>query len=259
MNVLFFGDIYGKPGRRVLAEQLPVLREKYAPDFVIANVENMTHGKGVSEKHLKELSALGVDIFTTGNHAFKQRKMEFLFEDANIPLIRPENFSKSVPGVGARVFEKNGKEILVINLIGQVFMPGHYDSPFDAVEKILKEYDSIDTILVDFHAEATSEKIAMQWHLDGRVSAVMGTHTHVQTSDARILPEGTAVMTDVGMNGPEGGVLGVKKEIIIKKFFTNIADPQEVDETGPCQMNAVSLQFEQRKALHITPLLQYSL
>lgn len=217
MKILFFGDIVGRPGREGLKKILPIWRDKYRPDLVIANGENIAHGFGVGEKSLKEVLDAGVDFLTSGDHIFNQDETKLLLEDSSVPLIRPANMSG--PGRGYTVIEAGTKKVLLVNLIGQTFMKEEYDNPFQKIDEILAENEE-KIIIVDWHAEATSEKVCMGWHLDGRVSAVLGTHTHIPTADARVLPKGTAYITDVGMVGVRDSSLGMDKEIALKRFLT---------------------------------------
>ncbi len=218
MNILFIGDIIGRPGRTFLKNNLDFLKEKYKIDFTIANGENSSGGLGITEETYKELIEMGIDVITLGNHTWSKRDTaEFLPNKKNI--VRPANYSALCPGKGYTIMEKNKKRIAVINLAGRVYLE-NCDCPFTTSDKILKEISELsDIIIVDIHAEATSEKIALGHYLNGRVTAVLGTHTHVQTADEKILDQGTAYITDVGMTGPHDSVLGVEKEIIIKKFL----------------------------------------
>ena len=221
-KILFIGDVFGKGGRKILREVLPQWKEKYQPDAVIVNVENMAHGKGVTLGTLAEIDELGIDCFTGGNHIFnKDAESSF---DKYDKLIRPANFGDKYPGHGYYRFSKNGQQYLVINLNANVFMDKQFEgpisNPFLALDDLLtNQTQKGDIIIVDFHSEATSEKIAFGYYADGRVSGVFGTHTHVPTADARVLPGGTAYISDVGMTGPRDGVIGVKKENVLRKFL----------------------------------------
>lgn len=222
MKVLFIGDIVGKPGRKAVKDGLPGLVNKLKIDFVIANVENAAGGFGVTRSIAEEIFALGVDVFTSGNHIWDKKEAVTYITKEN-RLLRPANYPADVPGCGSIVLKTAaGEKIAILNLSGRVFMQP-LDCPFQAAKKelaALKKETRV--IIVDFHAEATSEKSAIGWFLDGEVSAVIGTHTHVQTADERILPMGTAFITDAGMTGPVNSVIGVKKEQIINKFLTHI-------------------------------------
>lgn len=221
LRVLVFGDVVGKPGRRALRELVPLWRKKYKVDYCIANVENLAHGDGITPKTLQEILDAGVDYCTSGNHILKKNGTEML-ADPSIPVLRPANFPATAPGRGAALVSVGTFRLLLINLIGTAFFKEGetYSNPFAAVDQILKEHkdEKPNGVIVDWHAEATSEKVAMGWHLDGRVSAVFGTHTHVPTTDLRILPQGTAFRTDLGMTGLRDHVLGVDREVIVHNF-----------------------------------------
>jgi len=219
MKLLFVADVVGGLGRRTLAALLPALRERHAPDFVVVNGENAAGGVGITQKTAKEILGLGVDAITLGNHAYRHAEVYDLL-DTEERIVRPANYPRASPGRGVTVVEGNGFTLGVVNLSGQVFVDAAR-SPFAEVDAALADLRGRTThVLVDMHAEATSEKVAMGWHLDGRVTACVGTHTHVPTADARVLPGGTAYCTDVGMTGPRGGVIGVKKELALRRFTT---------------------------------------
>jgi len=219
MKLLFVADVVGGLGRRTLAALLPVLRERHAPDFVVVNGENAAGGVGITQKTAKEILSLGVDAITLGNHAYRHTEVYDLL-DTEDRIVRPANYPRASPGKGVTVVERNGHTLGVVNLSGQVFVEAAR-SPFAEADAALADLRGRTThVLVDMHAEATSEKVAMGWHLDGRVTACLGTHTHVPTADARVLPGGTAYCTDVGMTGPRGGVIGVKKELALRRFTT---------------------------------------
>ena len=219
MKLLFVGDVVGGPGRRALAALLPSLREEHRPDFVVANGENAAGGVGITERTARELLDTGVDAITLGNHAYRHREV-YPVLDRLEPIVRPANYPKGSPGRGHTVIEKDGLRLGVVNIAGMVFMQAAR-SPFSEVDAVLSELrGSADHVLVDFHAEATSEKVAMGWHLDGRVTACVGTHTHIPTADARVLPGGTAYVTDVGMTGGRDGIIGVKREQALERFLT---------------------------------------
>lgn len=252
MNILCIGDIVGKPGRDFISARLHKLIEEYKVDFVVANGENCAHGVGITKKTYDELVNAGVNVITLGNHTWaKKEVLEFIEDKEN--LIRPANFPASNPGRGYVITQKSGKRIAVINLVGRVYME-NYDCPFKKVDEILAEIENqADIIIVDFHAEATSEKLAMGWYLDGRVTAVFGTHTHVQTSDERLLPQGTGYITDVGMTGPYNSILGVDKDIIIKKFITLMPGKFEVAE-GIAVFSAILVEADNYKAKSVKRL-----
>jgi metallophosphoesterase (TIGR00282 family) len=218
-RVLFIGDVVGGPGRRGLAAAMPELRESHRPDLVIVNGENSAGGVGITEKTAQSLFDAGADVITTGNHVYRHREAyEYLDRAANV--VRPANYPHANPGRGHLVVEAGGARIGVINLSGAVGLQVAR-SPFHEVDGILEQIEA-DAILVDFHAEVTSEKVAMGWHLDGRVAACLGTHTHVPTADARILPGGTAFISDVGMTGSRAGVIGVRREQALQAFRTQM-------------------------------------
>ncbi|HZN89800.1 MAG TPA: TIGR00282 family metallophosphoesterase [Thermoleophilaceae bacterium] len=219
MKLLFVGDVVGGLGRRTLAALLPGLREEHRPDFVVANGENAAGGVGITEKTARELLELGVDAITLGNHAYRHREV-YEFLDREDRIVRPANYPKGSPGRGHTVVEAGGVRLAVINLSGQLFLDA-VRSPFAEVDALLAELrGAADHVLVDMHAEATSEKVGLGWHVDGRVTACVGTHTHVPTADGRVLPGGTAYITDVGMTGPRGGVIGVKREQALERFLS---------------------------------------
>src|SRR2546425_4594809 len=218
-RVLFLGDVVGEPGRRALSETLPDLIERYSPDLVVTNGENVAGGLGITVRTAKKLLEAGTDVITTGNHVFRHTEV-YDFLSSSDRIVRPANYPEGNPGRGHTVIEKNGVRWGVVNLSGNVFLQAAH-SPFLTADRLLHRLrDEADLVIVDFHAEATSEKVAMGWHLDGRALAVFGTHTHVPTADARVLPKGTAYISDVGMTGARGGVIGVKKEQIIERFRT---------------------------------------
>lgn len=242
MKILFLGDIISKIGRRALKEALAELKERTGAALVIGNVENAAGLFGITEKVIGEISSAGVDVMTGGNHIWDKREGIPLLDERD-DLIRPANYPPGVPGRGHLVREISGERVCVINIQGRTFMTP-IDCPFRSVSRILQDLDpDIRTIIVDFHAEATSEKIAMGYYLDGRVSAVIGTHTHVPTADERILPEGTAYITDVGMVGPRDSIIGVKKKQVIDRFLYAIPQRLEV-EGGPAVIDAVLISVD---------------
>lgn len=262
LNILFIGDINGKIGRGAIKALLPKIKKEYKTDFVIANAENLAHGKGVSETTLKEMIEAGVDCFTNGDHSFDSGKIEEIYS-GKFPLLRPANYSDEAPGEGYKIFEVNGKNVLVINLIGRVFMSMDYNCPFREFDKILANIGlaekNISAIIVDIHAEATSEKVAFGHYADGRASAVFGTHTHIMTADQKVTEKGTAYITDVGMVGSADGVIGVDKENIIKTFLTQIKYPHIIHEKGKAVLNSVLLAIDEktRKVKEITPITKF--
>jgi metallophosphoesterase (TIGR00282 family) len=250
LKILFFGDISGRIGRTAVAKILPSLKKKFNPDLVIANAENIAHGVGVTEKTLQELTDAGVDFFTSGDHIFDKKEAIGILEDKNFPLIRPANYPAGVPGVGVKLFEVGTKKVLMINLIGRVFLKKNYDCPFKKADEILDDFknEKLSAIIVDFHAEATSEKNGLARYLDGRVSAVLGTHTHVGTDDWQILPGGTAFVTDIGMVGAKDSILGVDKKGILRTFLTQISEVHEIPEEGICAIDAIYLEINPKTA-----------
>ncbi len=245
MKIILFGDVVGQPGRQAIKKILPKWQKKYAPDFVIANADNLAHGKGVTKNTLNELLESGVDLFTSGDHIWSKKEQAFKsLENKEIPLIRPANMSEKLPGKGYHVLELRTKKILVINLIGKVFAKEEYDNPFKKVDEILElEDDDFNAIIIDFHAEATAEKINMGWYLDGKVSAILGTHTHIPTADAKILPEGTAYITDVGMVGPKDSSLGADKQRALDMLINETPFRYKI-ATGPAEVNAVLIEIK---------------
>jgi len=253
LNILFVGDVFGQPGREALLRWLPDFRKERAVDFVIANGENVANGAGITSKLALKLLGGGVDVLTTGNHVWRQKEVySFLATDERI--VRPANYPAGAPGRGLTVRPAaDGSELAVINLAGELFMNTGM-SPFRIVDRLVEEAAELaDAIVVDLHAEATSEKVAMGHYLDGRVTAVVGTHTHVQTSDARVLPGGTAYITDVGMTGPLESVIGVRTDIIVQRFLTEMPQRFEVGE-GPVRLNAVLINAEGGAATAIEAL-----
>lgn len=242
MKIMIVGDVVGRPGRKAFSKYTKELRQKHGIDVVIVNGENSAGGKGISRKSLDELYAAGGDIITSGNHIWDNREVQG-FIDEEPYLIRPANYPEGAPGKGWCLYPFKAKNIAVVNLSGRAFMPD-MDCPFQKIEDILSEIgQQADIVVLDFHAETTSEKMAMGFYLDGRVQAVVGTHTHIQTADERILPQGTAYITDLGMTGPWNSVLGVKPEIIIQKFTS--CRPVRFDlADGPAVYSAVIVEFD---------------
>jgi 2',3'-cyclic-nucleotide 2'-phosphodiesterase len=237
VRILFIGDVVGSIGRLTLLDCLPTLRERYAPTFVVVNGENAAGGLGITPKIADQIFEAGVDAITLGNHTYHRREI-YPYLDAEPRIVRPVNFLRSQPGHGASVVERDGVRLGVINVSGNLYLRAGR-SAFTEIEVALGEVEGVDHILVDMHAEATSEKVAMGWHLDGRVTAVVGTHTHVPTADARVLPAGTAYITDVGMTGPRGGVIGVKREQAIESLRTQMPVRFETSEEDPWLMGVL--------------------
>ena len=256
MDILFVGDVVGSPGREMIKEHLPALKRKYHPQLTIVNGENAAGGRGITEQIYKQFLEAGANAVTLGNHAWDNKDIFEFIETAKY-LVRPANFPDNTPGNGLIFIRMNSLEVAIINLQGRTFMPP-LDCPFKKVDELIaiaKKRTNI--IFVDFHAEATSEKQAMGWYVDGKVSAVIGTHTHVQTADHRILPNGTAYMTDVGMTGPYDGILGMEREAVIKKFITALPSRFEVPKTGRKQLSAclINVDNQSGKALNIKTIL----
>ncbi|MDO4288552.1 MAG: TIGR00282 family metallophosphoesterase [Eubacterium sp.] len=243
MKILMIGDVVSRPGRTVLKENLEGIIAEYAIDFTVVNGENASGGNGITEKNAKELFSLPIDVMTMGNHVWNQKEM-VNYIDKYPKIIRPLNYPEGTPGRGFGFFECLGKRICVLNASGQIFMP-ELDSPFGAYNRIAAEIEgNCDLFLVDFHAEATSEKIAFGYFLDGKATAVVGTHTHVQTADNRILPGGTAYITDLGMTGPLNGVIGVEKEIILNNMLTKRPERFNIEKKRPWQINGVVIEVD---------------
>ena len=248
MRILFIGDIVGRPGRELIRQGMGVLVDHHAIDLVIANAENAAAGFGITREIGDQLLEWGIDVMTSGNHIWdKKEALDYIGAESR--LLRPANYPAGAPGNGSYLARsKDGQTVGVINVMGRVFMP-LLDDPFAVV---LKEIDALKTrariIFVDFHAEATSEKIAMGWHLDGKVTAVIGTHTHVQTADERILPKGTAYMTDVGMTGPHDSVIGVEIEPALGRFLNGMPARFETATANP-RLNAVLIEADEKTGL----------
>ncbi len=232
MKLLFVGDIVGSLGRRTLGDVLPQLRERHAPDFVVVNGENVAGGVGITPKTADQLFALGVDAITLGNHTYRHSEI-YSYLDEHEAILRPANFLRGQPGHGWCVVERDGVRLGVVNVSGNLFVKAGRPM-FSEVDAALHALEGkADHVLVDVHAEATSEKVAMGWHLDGRVTAVVGTHTHVPTADARVLPGGTAYITDVGMTGPRGGVIGVRRDLAVRALVTQMPTRFETSDEDP--------------------------
>ncbi|HET6477978.1 MAG TPA: TIGR00282 family metallophosphoesterase [Dehalococcoidales bacterium] len=246
MLVLVVGDIVGQPGRKAVHEVLPILRRQYRLDMVIVNAENAAGGFGLTSAIAQELIEAGVHILTSGNHIWAQKDI-IPDLDSEMPVLRPLNYPPGVPGKGYYITGKT----MVVNLMGRTFM-NDIDCPFRAMDKLLEEIeDRPPVIIVDFHAEATSEKMAMGWYLDGRVSAVLGTHTHVGTIDAQILPQGTAYVTDIGMTGPTGSIIGDDVESVLRRFLTGMPHRLSVGKGKPV-LNAVLVEVDENSGRAIS-------
>ena len=243
MRVLMIGDIVGKPGRYAVSQVLPALRSEYTIDLVVANGENAAAGFGITRATADDLLASGVDVITSGGHIWDQREIIVHMNDESLPLIRPLNYPPGVPGRGAI---RLGNGLAVVNLMGRVFV-GNLDDPFQSIDRYLKAWgtDRPAIILIDFHAEATSEKSAMGWYLDGRVSALVGTHTHVATCDHRILPQGTAYVSDLGMVGTIDSIIGSNPQDVLARFLTQMPGRLKVASGGLVRFNSVMIDIDE--------------
>src|SRR5699024_10872060 len=245
MRILFIGDVVGSPGREMVAEYVPKLKDKYKPQLTIINGENAAAGKGITEKIYKGFLQAGAQVITMGNHTWHKKDIFDFVDDAKY-LIRPANFPENNPGSGMVFVKVNALEVAVINLQGRVFLDDNRN-PFEIVKPLIEEARKRTPIIfIDFHAEVTSEKQAFGWYMDGQVSAVIGTHTHTQTADERILPKGTAYLTDAGMTGPYDAILGVEKETIIQRFLTNLPARFDVDKSGRNQLNGCLIDIDDK-------------
>lgn len=243
LRILFIGDIVGKLGREQLETYLPKIKASYKPTFTIVNAENAAHGKGLTEKIYKDILRMGADFLTMGNHTYGQREIYDFIGQAN-RMVRPANFPEEAPGLGMRIIRVNDKDIAIINLQGRSFMPA-IDCPFKKADELIDQASKITPyIFVDFHAETTSEKNAMGWYLNGRVSAMVGTHTHIQTSDERVLNEGTAYITDVGMTGYYDGILGINKAEVIERFITSLPQRHNLPDVGRKVLSGVIIDLD---------------
>jgi metallophosphoesterase (TIGR00282 family) len=245
VNILFVGDIVGATGRRALRENLPSIKKKYPLDFILINGENAAGGKGITRAIANEFFEQGVQGITMGNHTWDHKDI-FEFIDKEPRLIRPANYPAGTPGQGATLLKSNGKELLLINVMGRSFMPT-LDCPFQTLDQLLAK-NKTKVIIVDVHAEATSEKLAIGWYLDGKVSAIIGTHTHVQTNDEQLLPNGTAYVTDVGMTGSKEGIIGMERDSVIRKFRTQLP-VRFVAAEGKYHFHAVFIQIDEQSGL----------
>jgi metallophosphoesterase (TIGR00282 family) len=256
MNILLVGDVFGILGRHAFIKYVKKLREDEQINFIVANGENVAHGTGINEKYYKWFLEQSVNVVTLGNHAFHNKDVFNFIADAK-SLIRPLNFPATSPGKGYVTINYNGTSITVFQVMGKVFSHMELDCPFQATEKLLSEVKS-DIFICDIHAEATSEKIAFGHHFDGRIHVMFGTHTHVQTNDARVLPKGSFYITDLGMTGPLDGVIGVKKEIVINRFLVNDLTKFEPVSEGKSQFSAVLVDInDQTKKINKIKLLHY--
>ena len=249
MRLLYLGDVMGRAGRNAVAERLPALRNDWKLDFVVVNGENATSGAGLSGAHAKDLLAAGADCVTLGDHAFDQKDM-LSFIESEPRIVRPINFSKIAPGKGVRVFDlPDGRKVVVAQILGQVFMKRPFDDPFSAIEPVLKTYPlggQTQAMIVDVHCEATSEKMALGHWCDGRASMVVGTHTHVPTSDAMILPGGTGYLTDAGMCGDYNSVIGMQKDEPLRRFITGMPKDRFTPANGPATLSGFFVETDDK-------------
>jgi metallophosphoesterase (TIGR00282 family) len=253
-RILFVGDLVGGLGRRTLLACLPVLRERHDPTFVVVNGENAAGGVGITPKIADGLLGAGVDAITLGNHAYRRREI-YPYLDEQPRIVRPANFLRSQPGHGSCVVERDGVRLGVVNLSGNLYLQAGRSAFAEADAELAALRGRADQVLVDMHAEATSEKVGMGWHLDGRVTAVVGTHTHVPTADARVLPGGTAYITDVGMTGPRGGVIGVRREQAVEALVTQMPVRFETSDEDPWLMGVLIEASEPMRAARIETIL----
>jgi metallophosphoesterase (TIGR00282 family) len=256
VKILFCGDVVGRSGREAIQKHLPGLRTRLGIDFAVVNGENAAGGVGITDEIAREFYEAGADAVTTGNHVWDRREIIATI-DRDPRLLRPQNFPKGTPGKGVGIYQAKGKRVMVMNLMGRLFMDP-LDDPFAVAEKELASQrlgGTVDAILIDFHAEATSEKIAMGWHLDGKVTLVVGTHTHVQTADERILPNGTAYMTDAGMTGPHDGIIGMEREPSLERFLNGMPSKLEPATANP-RLNGILVSADEKtgRATAITRL-----
>lgn len=246
IKIIFFGDIFGRPGRNAIKKILPELREKYQPDLIIANGENLAHGNSITSPTLNEMLESGIDVFTGGNHIFDREEASVLLSAPDSPVLRPANYPKEDPGKGVKLIRIKDANILIFNLLGRVFMKEDVDDPFLIAQNIIDYYKKDTKIFIlDFHAEATSEKVALMHYLDGKISAMIGTHTHIGTADYKITKQGTAYVTDIGMVGSADSVIGLKKEPVIEQYLTQIKQKMEVPEDGELEVNALYLEIDE--------------
>jgi metallophosphoesterase (TIGR00282 family) len=251
-RILFLGDIVGRPGRDAVHAALPQLVQQHQPRFVVVNGENAASGVGITPTIANDLFKLGVDAITLGNHAFHKREI-YPYLDEDHPIVRPANLPPGTPGKGVITIENQGTKLAIINLCGRVFLET-YDDPFRAIDGLLADLDT-PHLLIDFHAEATSEKIAFAYHVQGRATAVLGTHTHVTTADERVLEGGTAYITDVGMCGPRDSVIGMERNVILRRFRTSLPTKFEVaDQPGVISGVVIGVQSDTGRATSIVRL-----
>ncbi len=244
MRILAVGDIIGNAGVKELQKELKKIKQEKQPDFIIVNGENSAEGMGITEKNFKDIVEAGADVVTMGNHTWGKKDIFKFIDDPKI--IRPANYPEGVVGKGYNIYQKDNKKIAVINLIGRVDIAVLSENPFLKAKSIVEQIsDKVDIIIVDFHAEATAEKIAMGYYLDGKITALFGTHTHVQTADEKILPNGTGYITDIGMTGPRNSVIGMNINASIKRFETTLPERYKIAE-GECMFNGVIFDIDDK-------------
>jgi len=250
LKILFIGDIVGRPGRAAVAHFLPKIKKAQEIDFVIANGENLASGKGMTYGKYQEMLEVGIDYFTSGNHIWKNQDIIPYLKEKSVKILRPANYPGDCPGLGFDTVKIKGYNVTIVNLMGQAFIPIFLESPFKIADEIAEENKN-NIIVIDFHAEATSEKIALARYLDGRVAAVVGTHTHVQTADEDVLPGGTAFISDLGMTGPKNSILGVQTDIIIKQFLTALPQSHKV-AVGAAKFNGAIVTIDPEKKIAVS-------
>lgn len=255
MKLLFIGDIVGRPGRQAVAKILPEIVRQEKIDYVVANGENLSGGRGMTKNNYDKMIETGIDLFTTGNHLFDKEEIIQYLDNKGTKILRPANYPKDAPGKTVEKIEIFGQKIIIVNLLGRVFIPIDTGSPFETADRIIKDYPD-STIIIDFHAEATSEKEALFHYLDGRVAAIIGTHTHVPTADAQISKKGTAFVCDVGKVGLADSVLGFDSEPVIKKFLTSMPGEWKIS-SGRATFNSVILETDKTgKAINFRQLIK---
>ncbi len=246
MKILFIGDVFGAPGLEMISDNLDELKQLHRPNLIIVNAENAANGRGINLKIYKKLMSLGVHVITMGNWVWGNKEIYNFIDDSNI--VRPLNFCNA-PGKGFLTMNYNGQKVLIINAVGRTSMNPNVSNPFTDIADVIKKQEA-DYIFIDFHAETTSEKVALGHYLDGVADVIVGTHTHVQTADERVLPKGTLYITDVGMTGPLNGIIGVKQEVVLDRFLNGFSMPNEV-ANGARQLNAVIIDLAKKKIKRI--------
>ncbi len=251
MKILFFGDVMGSIGRKAIIKTLPALKKEYKPDLTVINAENLAHGKGITEKTLKQMQEAGVDFFSSGNHVYSKNNANEIFQSHKFDIIAPANDPRTLKNYGYKVLKIGKKTLIMLNLLGKTFIDEkNIKCPFKTFDKLYKEFQKYhpDYIILDFHAEATSEKVALGHYVDGKINALLGTHTHIQTNDSQILPKGTAYITDIGMVGAKESVIGVKKDIIIDKFLNDSKIIFDIPKTGKVTISGVLLEINKKSS-----------